>query len=105
MDRMGFNSKWTELVIHCVTIVSYSILINGDPQPSFKPPKDIRQGDLLSPYHLFILCAEALSCLLHRAKSNDNITSLSIGRGLVCINHLLFIDDDSLLFCKANSLE
>lgn len=81
---------------------SYSILIN-DPQTSFKSTKGIRQEDLLSPY-LFILCVEALSCLLHKPGSSNSIFSIPIGRKPIHINHLFFTDD-SLLFCKANSLE
>lgn len=89
--------------MYCVSIVSYSILINGDLQASFKLTRDIRQGDPLSSY-LFILCAEVLSCLLHRAKSSGSISSVPIGRRPIHINHL-FSTDDSLLLCNENSLE
>lgn len=43
MDRMGFFPKWIVLVMHCITSVSYSILINGEPQPV--PTRGIRQYD------------------------------------------------------------
>ena len=29
MERMGFNEKWISLIMNCITIVSYSVLING----------------------------------------------------------------------------
>lgn len=31
MHKMGFDDKWTEMIMRCVSIVSYSILINGVP--------------------------------------------------------------------------
>lgn len=44
----------------CLTIVTYSIIINGSPVGCIRPTRGITQGDPLSPY-LFILCAEVLS--------------------------------------------
>lgn len=83
--------------------VSYSIQINRVPQDSFKPTRGIRQGNPLSLY-LFILCAETLSCLLHRAVSSNSISNIPIGKTPIQVNHLFFTND-SLLFCKANSIE
>ena len=31
MKRMGFNDKWVELVMECVSTMTYSLLINGEP--------------------------------------------------------------------------
>lgn len=83
--------------------VAYFILINGVPQNSFKPTRGIRQGDPLSHY-LFISCFEALSNLLVNAEILGSITGIPLAQGQLHIKHLFF-GDDSILFCKVNSLK
>ena len=29
MEKIGFHEKWIKLIMHCITFVSYSILVNG----------------------------------------------------------------------------
>jgi hypothetical protein len=74
---MGFPTKLVATIMCCVSTVSFSILINGTPSPSFKPHRGIRQGDPLSPY-LFILCADVLSSLISQLQSNNNIKGITL---------------------------
>jgi hypothetical protein len=103
MKKMGFPERWIAWVMECVRSVSYSILVNGQPVGNIKPRRGLRQGDPISPY-LFLMCAEALSSMLSQAENNGVITGVPTSKRGPKITHLFFADD-SLLFCKANSVE
>ena len=103
MRKMGFNENWINLVMNCISSVSYSVIINGTTYGSIMPTRRLRQGDPLSPY-LFLLCAEGFSALIHDAVRNNQLNGISICRGAPRITHLFFADD-SLLFCRANGIE
>jgi exonuclease III len=49
LSTMGFPSNLVHTIMMCVSTVSYSILVNGQPSPYFKPHRGIRQGDPISP--------------------------------------------------------
>uniref|UniRef100_A0A2N9EQ08 Reverse transcriptase domain-containing protein n=1 Tax=Fagus sylvatica TaxID=28930 RepID=A0A2N9EQ08_FAGSY len=99
MIRMGFCDKWISLIMECISTVSYSLLINGEPTGHIIPTRGIRQGDPISPY-LFLLCAEGLNGLLQKATSQGDIHGVSLCRQGPKITNLFFADD-SLLFCRA----
>ena len=103
MRKMGFNMGWISLIMRCISSISYSVIINGDTFGNIVPTRGLRQGDPLSP-HLFLLCAEGLSALLHDAARNQLLNGISLCRGCPRITHLFF-DDNSLFFCKANREE
>ena len=103
MSRMGFCDRWINLIMICVKTVTYSILVNGEPQGLIQPIRGIRQGDPLSPF-LFLLCTEGLHGLIKKATADGDIRGFSICRQGPKLTHLFFVDD-SLLFCRANSME
>lgn len=77
--RMKFPENWIKWIMQCITTVSYSILINGEPTTFFNPKAGLRQGDPLSSY-IFILCMEALSTTLTKAQETKEIHGLKISR-------------------------
>ena len=60
--NMGFAEECIQWIMMCVSTVSYSFKLNGEPVGLIYPKRAIRQGDPLSPF-LFVLCAEGLSAL------------------------------------------
>lgn len=70
LQKMGFPPSWVSLIMSCVTSVRFSIMLNGNPQPSFAPFRGLRQGDPLSPY-LFILCGEVFSALIEKRVASN----------------------------------
>uniref|UniRef100_A0A2N9IMR2 Reverse transcriptase domain-containing protein n=1 Tax=Fagus sylvatica TaxID=28930 RepID=A0A2N9IMR2_FAGSY len=99
MEKMGFYPRWISLTMMCISYVSYSILINGEPHGLIKPSRGLRQGDPLSPY-LFLLCAEGLHHMIKLAEHQRILQGVSLCRYGPKITHLFFADD-SLLFCRA----
>ena len=84
----------------CVKIVSYLVLVNGEPKGLIHPTRGIHQGDPLSPF-LFLLCIEGLNSLILKAESEGSIHGFALSRRSPKPTHLLF-EDDSLLFCKSS---
>ena len=99
MEKMGFNGRWVNLIFECISTVTYSILVNGEPKRNIVPSGGLKQDNPLSPY-LFLLCSEGLNALIQQAVHEDKIRGYSLCRYGPKISHLFFADD-SLLFCHA----
>lgn len=98
-EAMGFPPYWTNLLMRCVSIVSYSF-INGYPRDYLHPARGLQQNNLLSPY-LFLMCAEGLLALLTKFDNDAKILGIPICLGTSSINHLMFVND-CLPFAKAD---
>ena len=85
--------------MECITTVSYSILVNGEPKGMITPSRGLRQGDPLSPY-LFLFCAEGLNALLWDVAAWGDIHGFSICRNGSKLTHLFFADD-CLIFYRS----
>lgn len=96
--RIGFCNKGVELVMRYIGTVFYAIIVNGIPLELYQPTRGIKQGDPLSPY-MFIICADALSDLISKAKGKGLIHGVPMAKGKLRIFHLFFADD-SLIFLQ-----
>ena len=99
MAAMGFGCNWRRWVQRCMSSASISILINGSPTKPFKMERGLRQGDPLSQF-LFVLLAEVLNRMMHKATNLGLIRGLSVGKDKIQLSHLQFTDD-TLVFCEA----
>ena len=95
----GIGAKWLRWIKWCLSIVRFSVLVNGTLFGFFQSSKGLRQGDPLLPY-LFVIAMEALNCLLGRAVCEGFLSTCKVqgrrGEG-VKVSHLLFVDD-TLIF-------
>lgn len=82
MEQMGFHEKWISLIMHCITIVSYSMIINGVVYGCIYPTRGLCQGDPLFSY-LFLLYADDFSSLINDAAWNQKLNGVSICRDVL----------------------
>ncbi|KAL0462101.1 UNVERIFIED_CONTAM: LINE-1 retrotransposable element O protein [Sesamum latifolium] len=80
LGKLGFPSVFVDLIMLCVSSVSYSFLLSGRQFGSISPQRGLRQGDPLFPY-LFLLCTESLSSLFWVAEELGTIPGVAVCRG------------------------
>lgn len=56
MLKMGFTKKWVNLLMWCVTSVSYQVIVNREPRGRILPRRGLRQGNPLPPLLVYISC-------------------------------------------------
>lgn len=89
--RMGFAIGFVDLIMLCVSTVTYRITREGMDVGPIIPNRGLRQGDPLSAY-LFIICVEGLSSLISHYKKAGLLDGVRVARGGPCITHLFLAD-------------
>jgi hypothetical protein len=74
---VGFEEKFSNWILSCVTNANIGVLINGEPSNFFKSERGLRQGCPLSPF-LFILIMQGLSQLLAKRVEEQQLTNLVV---------------------------
>jgi len=102
LRRSSFGEKWVSWIAHCISLVRFSVLVNGSPSDFFNSSRGLRQGDPLSPL-LFAVVMEALSKMFNASVGKGLLSGFSVSSRLPIVNisHLLFADDISVV-CGAN---
>lgn len=103
MLAMGFDQKWVDWMLLCVSSVTYSVVLTNDRVGPVTPGRGLCQGDPLLPY-LFIIVAEGLTTLIWRAEAMGDLHGVQICHRAPTLTHLLFADD-CFLFFRANDRE
>ncbi|XP_062110392.1 uncharacterized protein LOC133822162 [Humulus lupulus] len=94
-----FPMKFIGWVMNCIRNTTYSLLINGRVQSSFKGEKGLRQGDPMSPL-LFVLIMEYMTRSLQLAARSPLFRFHPMCKSLKLVN--LCFADDIILFCKGS---
>ncbi|XP_019242685.1 PREDICTED: uncharacterized protein LOC109222832 [Nicotiana attenuata] len=89
------------LIMECVSTVTYALLINGGLTPRFQARKGLRQVDLMSPY-LLVLVMKYLNRSLKQLKSNPDFNYHPKCSKLGVVH--IFFADDLLMCCRADKV-
>jgi hypothetical protein len=87
MRRLGFDERWINLIMRCITSVRYQFKVNGSCTDVITPQRGLRQGDPISPY-LFLICAEGFSSLLNKADLDGSLEGVRVCNEAPSFNHL-----------------
>ena len=96
LTHLGFCIGFIRWVMSCITIVSFSVMVNGATSPFFHAERGLRQGCSLSPL-LFLQVVEGLSRAIKEATMQGPLVGIQISH-ILSLTHLLFVDD-ILIYC------
>ena len=92
----GFGKAWVNWIMNLISLVIFSILMNGVPSNIITPMQGIYQGDPLSPF-VFILMAEGLGRSIAAAKEANSKKGICGSLGGARHSHQQFVDDTMLM--------
>ena len=96
--RVNMPMDLVDIIMSCVTMISTSIIFNGEALEPIYSSKGIRQRDPLSPY-LFIFCMNFLGQLIEEKCSTNLWRPIKVSQRGPSISHLMFTE---VFFAKAD---
>lgn len=96
LEKIGFEAKWREWVMECITTPKFLVLVDGEQSGYFNSKKGLQYGDPISPY-LFIIMIEALGRTIKQAQLEGNLIGSRPTRACEPITHHHFFDDTILI--------
>eukprot|EP00253_Pinus_taeda_P033560 PITA_33560 len=86
LTHVGFSYPFVSWIMGCITNVSFAVLVNGAASSFFNSQRGLRQSFPLTPL-MFLLVAEGLSRLIHKARREEKVKGIEInsGKSQACI--------------------
>ena len=78
LRRCEFSARWRQWISFYISMVRFSILVNGSPCGFFPSSRGLHQGDPLSPL-LFVIVMEALSQMMDRVVEGGLLPGFLVG--------------------------
>jgi len=103
LQHQGFQSDFIDCVHSCITLPTFSVVINDQSFGRFNASRGLRQGCTLLPC-LFVLAINELSVHLQQALDDNNLSGVTLGPGCPPIHSLLFAED-LIIYGKADICE
>ena len=96
----GFSARCRSWMRGCLSLTSFTILVNENAKGWVKVSRGLRQENPLSPF-LFTIAVGVLNRIMLRAEESDLLEGLLVGRNRTRVFHLQFIDE-TIFFCRAS---
>ena len=101
LGKLDFCEKWLSWIKACLESTLMLVIVNRSPTKEFIPKKGLRQGDPLVSF-LFLIASEGLAWMSRTAIEKDLVENMEVGKKMVKVNMLQYVDDTLFFFCKAN---